>query len=174
MSFMQPEIEFGTWFIVDGPRGTEYVPTDIVGELDLADYQSNPLVVETFEIPSELADYCDNSEAYSIEKRDGWGARLSAPGYLDCTPWTIFDSEEEAQQYLANEVDDDTPHEPEEGDITTEDHRHFYQYGKLVLTVGEDVDHKPALREFMKREKFWPNCWFISDHGNAHLIDLSE
>ena len=29
-----------------------------------------------------------------------WGARLSAPGYLDCTEWCVFDTEAEAAQYL--------------------------------------------------------------------------
>ena len=28
------------------------------------------------------------------------GVRLSAPGFLDCTDWDIFDSEEEAVRYL--------------------------------------------------------------------------
>ena len=39
----------------------------------------------------------------SAHVRFGYGARLSAPGYLDCTDWVVFDTREEAQQYL-NEV----------------------------------------------------------------------
>lgn len=83
------------------------------------------------------------------------------------------------------------PSEPEEGDITTEDHETFYQYGKLVLErmpgswriVSDRVstwlmydteDYTTALRAYMERVQFWPNCWFISDHGNAHLMDLTE
>ena len=31
----------------------------------------------------------------------GYGARLSAPGYLDCTDWCVFDTEQEAIDYLA-------------------------------------------------------------------------
>ena len=31
----------------------------------------------------------------------GYGARLSAPGYMDCTDWTVFDTEQEAIDYLA-------------------------------------------------------------------------
>ena len=34
-------------------------------------------------------------------------AGLSAPGYLDCTPWSVFETEEEAEQYLAEMFGDD-------------------------------------------------------------------
>src|SRR5262249_6189743 len=61
---------------------------------------------------------------------------------------------------------------PQEDDLVTEDHRHVYQNGKLVLTVAEDEVFRDALHEYMEREQFWPSVFFISDHGNAHLIDL--
>lgn len=35
-----------------------------------------------------------------IETLMGYGARLSAPGYLDCTDWGIFSSKREAMEYL--------------------------------------------------------------------------
>lgn len=35
-----------------------------------------------------------------IEVAEGFGARLSAAGYLDCTDWTIHDTEEEAIDFL--------------------------------------------------------------------------
>lgn len=56
--------------------------------------------------------------------------------------------------------------EPEEGDITTEDHEHWYQYGKLYFTGDYD-----GLKKKMDVNKFWPNVFFISDHGNAHLVN---
>lgn len=64
--------------------------------------------------------------------------------------------------------------QPEEGDYTTEDHVHFYQWGKLAFVVegGSDGDHVAALKAHMEREKFFPNAWFVSDHGNAHLMEL--
>lgn len=92
-----------------------------------------------------------------------------------------------------HDVDDEL--EPEESDLTTEDHVHFYQDGKLALTIQKYVPSGGrALRDgeggtwsdaegpvstgsmwrqldaFMERERFWPNVWFISDHGNAHLM----
>lgn len=84
--------------------------------------------------------------------------------------------------------------EPQEGDITTEDHRTFYQDGRKVLEPATPrvdigtlwygysngvqfklraVDHVAALRVYMEHVKFWPNVWWISDHGNAHRMDLS-
>ena len=42
-----------------------------------------------------------------VEEKTGYGARLSAPGYLDCTDWMVFDSIEEAQNYLHDTFHDD-------------------------------------------------------------------
>lgn len=57
--------------------------------------------------------------------------------------------------------------EPEEDDITTTDHRRWFQSGKLYFTGDEE-----GLKRKMEADHFWPNVWFISDHGNAHLITL--
>jgi hypothetical protein len=63
----------------------------------------------------------------------------------------------------------DEPDEPEEDDITTSDHRRWYQSGKLYFTGDEK-----GLKKKMAKDKFWPNVWFISDHGNAHLVSLES
>jgi hypothetical protein len=57
----------------------------------------------------------------------------------------------------------------EEGDITTEDHEHWFQYGKLYHVGDEN-----SLKQQMEADQFWPNTWFISDNGNAHLISLDS
>jgi hypothetical protein len=100
--------------------------------------------------------------------------------------------------YSHEEVDMDTePTEPNEDDIKTDDHQKFYQYGKLVFTVSEEKDNgkhdlhierrhnqlpttvknlasvEAAIKHYMDQAKFWPDAWWISDHGNAHRIDLS-
>ena len=67
----------------------------------------------------------------------------------------------------------DEPFEPQEGDITTEDHHTFYQYGKLWLQTPQDWEWEQtrrAVQEKMNEDQFWPDIWFISDHGNAHLM----
>ena len=52
-----------------------------------------------------LHPYCDNTSAWSVTYIKGYGARLSAPGYMDCTEWAVFDTEEEAQEYLVESYD---------------------------------------------------------------------
>lgn len=66
---------------------------------------------------------------------------------------------------------------PEEGDYTTGDHSKFYQYHKLVVTVDIDATTDEMwgeLDDHMDANQYWPNVWFISDHGNAHLMSRPE
>jgi hypothetical protein len=66
---------------------------------------------------------------------------------------------------------------PDEEDIVTDDHIHFYQSGKRVLTLSvttTGVDRCSmwkALDDYMKQSNFYPNVWWISDHGNAHRME---
>ncbi len=62
--------------------------------------------------------------------------------------------------------------EPQEDDYTTTDYCKFYQCGKLVLDLDENDDYSLYVRAHMETEQYWPNVWFISDHGNAHLLSL--
>ena len=58
-----------------------------------------------------------NGETYTIEAQVGWFARLSAPGYLDCTGWTgPFPSEVKAREFIREtyEVDPTTGDELDE------------------------------------------------------------
>lgn len=64
--------------------------------------------------------------------------------------------------------------EPAEDDYVTEDHRRFYQYGKLAVTVPQDDDWRSHVKAHMDRERFWPGVYLISDHGNAHPLDVEE
>lgn len=107
MGFMQPEIEFGRWVRIDGPNGTEFIPADLVDttSLTLGETQTEGLgpIIEA------TADYRENREVYEAELIEGWGARLSAPGYMDCTSWSVFETEAEAKESLDD--DDDTEDE---------------------------------------------------------------
>jgi hypothetical protein len=69
---------------------------------------------------------------------------------------------------------DDEPNEPEEGDLVTEDHVNFYQDGKRVLRVRDGDDWQDAVRQHMEADRFWPDVWWISDHGNPHLLNISQ
>lgn len=94
--------------------------------------------------------------------------------------------------YVTVLSDEDTEEstEPQEGDITTPDHCKFYRYGKLIFEVFEHdkggykllvrgkfngnvfASVEAAIGAYMDEDQFWPNCWFVSDHGNAHRIEL--
>lgn len=99
MGFMEPEIVHGRWIEVDGTCGTEWIPADLVG--DVEEYHGPAVAV-----PDSLADYCENRSVILVKIIDGYGARFSAPGYLDCTPWTVFQTEAEAQEHLDEQQED--------------------------------------------------------------------
>src|SRR5260370_41887404 len=86
MSFMQKQVtEKELWWAVETTHGTEFLPVDLIGK--------EPADSEAFR------EYCEG-DVLSWEQQEGYGARLPAPGYLDCTEWTVFDTAEEAEQYL--------------------------------------------------------------------------
>jgi hypothetical protein len=68
--------------------------------------------------------------------------------------------------------------EPEEEDLVTADHRQFFVVGssnrRPAVTVPDGDDWRPYVRDFMEKERFFPNVWFISDHGNSHLLNWED
>jgi hypothetical protein len=99
MPFMEKQIQYNRWIQIDGPCGTDSVPFDVVFSS-----QNKKTMNPTFE---DVRDYTENREAWSIDVVDGYGARLSAPGYMDCTPWSVFKTEQEAAEYLEENYPDD-------------------------------------------------------------------
>jgi predicted ATPase with chaperone activity len=59
--------------MVDGPCGVDAIPFDVV-----YGNPSKKTMHPTFE---DVRDYTENREAWEISVRDGYGARMSAPGY---------------------------------------------------------------------------------------------
>lgn len=98
MSFMQKQIKYGRWILVDGPLGTDAIPFDVVFTS-----QNRKTMHPTFD---DVRHYTENEEAFSIDIIDGYGARLSAPGYMDCTSWSVFDTEGEARESLEDQYGD--------------------------------------------------------------------
>jgi len=98
---LQPQIVDEKWYQVDGPQGTEWVMADYVGEVDLSEFDDGG----EQPIPTMLRDFCDNDKAYNIQKVNGFGARMSASGYMDATDWCVFLDETEAYEYLAETYD---------------------------------------------------------------------
>lgn len=77
MSFMKPQITIKQeWWDLEGTAGTDYFPCLFVSKKDaIASYPGTVV---------------------SIKKIKGYGVRLSAPGYMDCTEWEVFTNKKEA------------------------------------------------------------------------------
>lgn len=98
MPFMKKQItDKVRWLRVETNQGTECVSVFDTG-LDWPNSEGLPedALQESLD---QLQDYCEGKPA-SWENIQGYGARLSAPGYLDCTEWTVFDTPERAREYL--------------------------------------------------------------------------
>jgi len=74
MPFMEPQAQELVMFVLETTAGTESVPVEFVGE----DAR-----------PDDLRDYIEGEplEDAELEREQGWYARFSAPGYMDCTDW---------------------------------------------------------------------------------------
>lgn len=91
MSFMKPEVYYGAYYEIEANHGeTHIVPVDVT---DVA--------TSLVSCPAgKLTDYIQGTidDPYEmITPVKGWLARMSAPGYLDCTDWSAHASEEEAR-----------------------------------------------------------------------------
>lgn len=100
MPHMKPDFKGpSTWYEVDGSDGITFIPIELTGPLNVEEL--NKQLEESQETPGELKDYYAGTRWYSIEVRENaWGVRLAAPGYMDCTAWTVFDTEEKAKCHL--------------------------------------------------------------------------
>ena len=94
--FMQEQITNKVrWLRVETKdAGTEFISVYDTG-LDIP----NGNDFEQPDVAATIRQYTEG-EPESWENIEGYGARLSAPGYLDCTEWTVFDSLDAAQEYL--------------------------------------------------------------------------
>ena len=100
MAFMQGQIHHDKWYEIDTYHGIFFVPCDVIGKLRLRmrDWKRNVRRVLPY------TESWKPEHIMSLEKRVGYGARLSAPGYLDCTEWSVFDSADEARDYLRRDM----------------------------------------------------------------------
>ena len=125
--FMKHTIEFGTWVMVDGPMGTEWIPAD---EMDQDEIEQLKKVIDdegTVDLDgTRLRKFSENQKAYDLEIVDGYSAYISAPGYMDRTDNVVFKTEEEAKAYLNEyypEDEDEDDNEEEEDPTTASSHR---------------------------------------------------
>lgn len=109
MSFMQQQITHGHYFACETDQGTEYVPADITGLQALPEQIGAVIDEDHPKWPAMLAalyPYCMGT-IVEVTPKTGGLARMSAPGFLDCTDWSPFDSEEAAVDGLSEMYGDD-------------------------------------------------------------------
>lgn len=100
--FMQPEIYSGPYWELDTDRGIVFLPIDVCDPADLeSPDESDDERIERLE--REFADYLEWARLLTAERKDGCLGRLSAPGYLDCTDWSPYESPEAAERELREE-----------------------------------------------------------------------
>lgn len=104
---MVPQSTFGLWVKVEGD-GTEWLQVDALPDgCPVIGCYITPKSKDWDEARALLRDYLemDIDSLTSIEAVQGWGARFSSPGYLDCTPWVVFPEEGDAVAYLLDVED---------------------------------------------------------------------
>lgn len=96
MAFMQAQMtDKQTWHEIDGPQGTSFYPGDV------------------FSLAQAKDDYGTHWAAATVK---GYGVRASAPGYMDCTDWEVYDNESDAYDRFC-ELDAELREESEEDDL---------------------------------------------------------
>lgn len=104
MSFMQPEVYEGDYYLVETDNGTCIVPAD-----DAGNPQTN----------ADLADYCEGDVHDPDDpptKHHGWLGRYQAPGYTDATDWVVGATEQQVREELNDLYGDDDEEVLNDGD----------------------------------------------------------
>lgn len=133
MPFMQRQIKGpANWVIIETPNGSEVIEDWLVSKQLLQDIRANsaiyapdesqaeddnPLLTELWEQAIDELDIyveCYSDQWISIEVVKGWGARLSAPGYMDQTEWILYNSQQEAEDGLYEDYPEDEEESPDE------------------------------------------------------------
>jgi len=106
---MQSQIEHGEWYEVSANHGeTHWVPADVVAGLEYIHVEAGK--VDGATLVAKLQPFVEGTideddGAAVVQTKRGWGARLHMPGCLDSTEWTVFDTEQEAIDYMVENYD---------------------------------------------------------------------
>lgn len=99
------------WFEVDTDDGTDWIAVDMVGDLsrlsNVGDIVSFDDDGDVDAIRDALRDYVRSEIINTVERIEGFGACLSAPGYMDCTDTVVFKTEHDAIVHLVETYGDD-------------------------------------------------------------------
>ena len=90
---MRKELVLDNWLAVETNIGTEYIPADICAPN-----------------AEGIRDFVQGNIIDSVVHVRGYGARLSMPGYMDCTEWIVFPTKSQAEAYLEEIGGDNDQH----------------------------------------------------------------
>lgn len=117
MAFMEEEI-YGpvNAYVVGTKEGPQIIPEDVCGPVEgawEAVAGGGYIAPVTEEIREQLQDYVVITDE-TIMREDGvYVGRLSAPGYLDCTPWDLGATEDVVRAVLREVYGSDDDEEAE-------------------------------------------------------------
>jgi hypothetical protein len=115
-NFMQRQVTgLENWLRVETKHGTEFVRiADVTLFVRDSETVTHPMSDEDRDATIEKIRPYVEGKPESWENIKGYGARLSALGYLDCTEWSVFDTREDAEKYL-DEMSDEEDEPEDEG-----------------------------------------------------------
>jgi hypothetical protein len=171
MAFMELQSEFGRWYLVETQDGTDVIPADVVGFIcepgsTIERDNEDVTAADWREVMSLLRSFYHDSPRFdvrSVECVEKWGARYSAPGYMDCTDWVLGDTQEEAEKDCKKMYGDDEEEEEEEEPEDEQDARQdardrkrWKEIGSPLLGLPEDdgvwEDDEPTEDDYTTRD----------------------
>jgi hypothetical protein len=151
--------EAGAWYaLFRGPASLEDIKA------------SRP--VTGFEYALDLSDY------RALRSMAGCIYTCDDQGFCDVAIYTGDTDMENAWNRVLESVE--LASGPADDDIVIQDFGNLgsqtgaFQYGKMLFEIGPDDDRDAMLREYMDKQNYWPNVWYVSDHGNATLLEIPE
>lgn len=103
---MKPQMTRKTdWLEVDTDNGIWWVPTDVVDRVTLFEVEELSRGKLNKELDAgelseragkEIIQYTDGNVVDTVKITRGYGVRLSMPGYLDCSEWSVHSNKRSA------------------------------------------------------------------------------
>ena len=177
-----------------GPTWMIYIPPDLMGAVvglfeGLTPSAENIQNLEEWMLDEGIPWFIDGVKQNGRMHR---GMAMGGPGRMRRL------AEPQRRLGRGNEVDEfPQDNEPQEDDLITYDYLTFFQHGKQVLQLTTSVRTREdgrfgstkrfaeagelsnaamwkQINAWMKSQGYFPNVWWISDHGNAHLMSPSK
>jgi len=124
---------------------------------------------------SQWRDQYVENKAAGMEKdsKRNWSTEsvIKESGYEAIKEYDVLDGIDDTSN---DDNSDPLPQEPEEHDCVVSSNGWKLSVscgGKFIDEFEDDDKAYAAVREWKKRNNWYPNTWFISDHGNVSLVD---